>query len=527
MGDAAKTLQSDFGEKSKGTDTRSSIERLRDAKTPQLVIALVGPVGTDINRISGMISDQLTNEFGYTCTEIKLSQFITEQHTSSIKNQYVKGDESDEFKRVTELIIRGNSLRKQISKSILADFAVKKIGFERQKLKVEEKEDDRRCYIINSIKNKAEYEILKNVYGELLYFLGIFSPYKIRKENLCNTKKRMTSKDAEIVMEIDARDDDDAGQNVTEAFSKADFFLRIDSSASKDIQNKIGRFLNLIFGTELITPTPNETAMYHASSAAGNSACLSRQVGAAITDKDGGLISIGWNDVPKFGGDLYMSSEDDPTNRHDNRCYNRDNHCYNDIYKNALAETLFKSLVKDGLIKEENGSKASQIIQKSFKDLIEFSRAIHAEMHAIISGSQKAGIRMRGGKLFCTTYPCHNCARHIIAAGIEEVYYIEPYDKSLAVKLHSDALTEDEDSKEKVKILMYDGVSPNRYLSLFKLSVAPRKNKGVGTMIKPEKNTAKPKETKSLEAIETLESAVTKSLEARLDQMGKTLTFEN
>jgi len=524
MAETAKTLSTSTNEKSQSNDVRSSIERLNDSKTPELVIALVGPVGTDIHKISGMISEQLTSEFGYLCTEIKLSRFISENHKNPIKNPFVKGEESDEFKRITDLIIRGNSLRNQYSKSILADFAVKQIGFERQKLK-EEKVNNRRCYIINSIKNKAEYEVLKNVYGELLYFLGIFSPHKIRKENLCSATKKLTSQDAEIIMDTDAKQDDDWGQNVTETFSKADFFLRIDSSATKDIQNKIGRFLNLIFDTEVITPTPSETAMYHASSAAGNSACLSRQVGAAITDKDGDLISIGWNDVPKFGGDLYMSSEDDPTNRNDNRCYNRENHCYNDIYKNQLAESLFQRLVKDGIIKDENKANASIIIRKSFKDLIEFSRAIHAEMHAIITGSQKAGSRMRGGKLFCTTYPCHNCARHIIAAGIEEVYYIEPYDKSLGVKLHSDALTEDEDSKDKVKILMYDGVSPNRYLSLFKLSIGPRKVKGVGTMVKPDKATAKPKETKSLEAIETLESSVTKSLEARLEQIGKTLTL--
>jgi deoxycytidylate deaminase len=42
--------------------------------------------------------------------------------------------------------------------------------------------------------------------------------------------------------------------------------------------------------------------MFYARSAANNSSCLSRQVGASITDKNGNLISTGWNDVPKFGG---------------------------------------------------------------------------------------------------------------------------------------------------------------------------------------------------------------------------------
>ena len=74
---------------------------------------------------------------------------------------------------------------------------------------------------------------------------------------------------------------------------------------------------------------------------------------------------------------------------------------------------------------------------------------------------------MKGGKLYCTTYPCHNCARHIIVAGIQEVYYIEPYVKSLCMELHADALTEDENTEGKVKILVYDGVAPRRYLEFF------------------------------------------------------------
>lgn len=39
-----------------------------------------------------------------------------------------------------------------------------------------------------------------------------------------------------------------------------------------------------------------------------------------------------------------------------------------------------------------------------------------------------------------TTFPCHYCARHIVAAGIYEVQYIEPYPKSKALQLHADAI---------------------------------------------------------------------------------------
>ena len=38
-----------------------------------------------------------------------------------------------------------------------------------------------------------------------------------------------------------------------------------------------------------------------------------------------------------------------------------------------------------------------------------------------------------------TTCPCHNCTRHIIAAGLSSVTYIEPYPKSRAADPHEDA----------------------------------------------------------------------------------------
>ena len=74
--------------------------------------------------------------------------------------------------------------------------------------------------------------------------------------------------------------------------------------------------------------------------------------------------------------------------------------------------------------------------------LLEFSRAVHAEMDAILSAA-RTGVSPRGTRLFVSTFPCHYCARHIVTAGIDEVQYIEPYPKSRALALHADAITTD------------------------------------------------------------------------------------
>ena len=82
-----------------------------------------------------------------------------------------------------------------------------------------------------------------------------------------------------------------------------------------------------------------------------------------------------------------------------------------------------------------------QLRENGIGDLIEFSRAVHAEMDALLSAG-RTGAGTVGTRLFVTTFPCHYCARHIVSAGIDEVQYIEPYPKS-AWDLHRDSIALD------------------------------------------------------------------------------------
>ena len=68
-------------------------------------------------------------------------------------------------------------------------------------------------------------------------------------------------------------------------------------------------------------------------------------------------------------------------------------------------------------------------------DIGEFSRPVHAEMAALIDAARR-GVPVNGHSLYVTTFPCHNCAKHIVAAGIQRVVYLEPYSKSRAGNLH-------------------------------------------------------------------------------------------
>lgn len=510
MGERQLKIQS--SEETKAPDLRTVREKISETHTEELVFALCGPIGSDIHFVAEKLGQLVDSNFDYTPQIIKLSDFIKKFTKSRDLNKI-----SNKFDYYNNLIEAGNDLRKRHGNTILAELAINEIAYNREVLKDKGKEESylghRICYIIDSIKNTEEYELLRLIYRDIFYFIGVFSSLETREKNLVD--KGLRKDQVYKLIDKDSGEDIHFGQKVSDTFIQADLFLRIDHSTSAYIETKLLRFLNIVFKTEVITPTFQETAMYLAASSSGNSACLSRQVGASITDESGEILSVGWNDVPKSGGGVYRTTNDDPLGKSDFRCINLSGGiCYNDEEKLIIREALVNELIESRLVDENKREELIEKIRKSrIKELIEFSRAVHAEMLAIIHASQKAGNRVIGGKLFCTTYPCHNCARHIVAAGIKEVYYIEPYRKSLATKLHSDSITEDENNKDKVLILMYDGISPNRYLEFFKM--IPNSRKQNGKKYSEAKKTSLPKNTISLQAIPILEKNVTESLKDR------------
>lgn len=492
------------------TTTITTTKSIKNTHTPELVIALCGPIGSPLHEVSSSIETMLKESFGYTtCTQIRLSQLINE---FASKVSITIADSG--FEKINSQIDAGLKLRSQFGASVLAELAVNKIRLDREAFKTKKGDEihqpRRVCHIIDSIKNQEELDLLKSVYREMLYVVGVFSPLEQRVEDLKN--RGLTIAEVYTLIDRDSGEESKNGQTVRDTFPQCDFFLRMDSGTDTQLRRKVNRFLTLLLGTQIVTPTLNESAMYAAASAASSSACLSRQVGAAIMSQSGEIISTGWNDVPRYGGGLYLSNSSELSIDEDKRCWNREGgKCFNDVEKNLFADSLMSEL--GNLISAENAEKAKETIRNSNKlrGLIEFSRSIHAEMHAILNAGNVAGEKLIGAKLFVTTYPCHSCARHIIAAGISEVYFIEPYRKSLAIKLHGDAITEVETEPNKVKLLPFDGVAPGRYLDLFKMKPDSRKSKE-GIMIKISANEASPKLEKSMQAFTQLEGLVVKSL---------------
>jgi len=240
--------------------------------------------------------------------------------------------------------------------------------------------------------------------------------------------------------------------------------------------------------------------MFMAYAASLRSAQLGRQVGAAITSERGDILGVGTNDVPKPGGGLYWPGQLD--NR--DHVLKKDS---NDEQRDKIVQRLLDAVEnldqrrhkaieatiqtnghlvsdRDALLKQIQETLASvNLLPDSLKsvfrarlDITEYGRAVHAEMDALLSCA-RSGVSPEGALFYVTTFPCHNCTRHIIAAGIKRVYYIEPYGKSRAEELHSDEIVVEEKLERKrgrnrrVPFTHFVGIGPRRYFDLFSLTL--------------------------------------------------------
>jgi deoxycytidylate deaminase len=303
----------------------------------------------------------------------------------------------------------------------------------------------------------------------------------------------MTVDEAKRLIARDAENEDKHGQQTRKTFELADAWV-------KD-EDQLCRVLDLVFGNTFQTPTDDEDGMALAYAAALRSSDLSRQVGAAIVSPTGEVLATGRNEVPAPGGGQYSPpAEGIPTARDcdvgvDSNTKQRlkiEGEIADLVEKHVRAE--FKELedALDGERRKKLTEKLAQVrrlvsielSKTSLRDITEYGRAVHAEMSALMSAA-RIGASVRGGILYCTTFPCHTCAKHLAAAGIARVVFVEPYPKSKAGDLHGDAITLVGESADqnplsqrtaslrapRTRFEPFLGVGPRRYFDLFSMKL--------------------------------------------------------
>jgi deoxycytidylate deaminase len=353
------------------------------------------------------------------------------------------------------------------------------------------------AHFVRSLKRPEEVALLRSVYRPGFYLIGIAADDDEQLAFLTR-RKGLTAAEARRLIERDQDEVVAHGQRMRDTFYLSDVFVESRESRFKA---QLWRFLELVFGHPFVTPTRDEHAMFMAYASAARSAQIGRQVGAAIATPQGEVTAVGFNEVPsKQGGPYWEGDQDDHRDHKEGKDSNYENR--KRIVENILdtlrgriidkpkieelvritlghvhgAESDIESLVAivlKSLSERKLGTsieEARQLVSASdLKEITEFGRAVHAEMDAILTCA-RLGMSSNGRYLYTTTFPCHNCTRHIVASGISKVIYIEPYPKSKARDLHSDAICFDEDkakSSRKIPFVPFVGVGPRRYLDLF------------------------------------------------------------
>jgi deoxycytidylate deaminase len=456
-------------------------------KKPELVIGFVAPLGVDLEGVERIIRD-LLNQFGYESGIIRLSGFI--KNLSGLNTVL---DESSPGARISTYMSAGNEARKKFGQGrperrgeLLAAMAILEIARKRDTNTT--KKFSGCAYLLHSLKHPDEVRLLREVYQQGLFLIGVSSSKENRLKHLIE-RKGVNSDEADRLILRDESEEDKHGQHTRETFHLADAFVNGDSL---DLTKDLRRIFDLLFGFPYATPTRDEYAMFMAFSAALRSSDLSRQVGAVIMSSNSECLATGANDVPRYPGGLYWSGDETDSRDHIKGFDSNEN------TRNEMIVKIMKRLVNEREPDGELLARARQdLANTGIFDITEFGRAVHAEMEALLSCA-RIGVSTRGASLFSTTFPCHNCAKHIVAAGITRVVFVEPYPKSQALRLHEDSIifveTPTNSGKNKVAFEPFVGVGPRKYIDLFSMELgggAPLRRKENGLKASWERKKAK------------------------------------
>lgn len=235
-------------------------------------------------------------------------------------------------------------------------------------------------------------------------------------------------------------------QDVDSCIQNADILIN-NNGTIEDLSLKIMRYVCLMQHPGLVPPTIDERCMQVAQSAKLNSGCISRQVGAVVSNGKGSILSIGWNDAVSTEGNECISCirrsfttlvrNDDEMAYSYFELYNPDfrkkireivQNLSNINSEDVTDEYLFSSFV--GCTRPLLKGVPLAFCFKDVYSLMEnernqvHTRAQHGEENAL----ERCDRRLcSGGTLYTTSSSCELCAKKALSYNIKRIVYIEPY----------------------------------------------------------------------------------------------------
>jgi uncharacterized protein YejL (UPF0352 family) len=242
--------------KSTTEKTLKPSDQIRQRATKELVLAFSGPLGCGIASVVDQTKALLSNA-GYEVHTIKISNFIKEHIESGLiqlnDQERYKQSKAGRYERLQD---GGNQLRRRFkTPDILAEFAIKHIASHRTSQipvgsEITAYTPPRVAYLVDQLKHDAEVQLLRMVYGNMFYLVGVISVAEKRRRRLL--QDNVAEAEVGALMERDRKELDDCGnadkfgQQLEKTLQLADFFIRNDHPNSDCLNEQIQRFINLI-----------------------------------------------------------------------------------------------------------------------------------------------------------------------------------------------------------------------------------------------------------------------------------------
>lgn len=321
--------------------------------------------------------------------------------------------------------------------------------------------EDKDCRIvIDSIRNTIEATFLKERYGAF-YSVAVCAEERdgFLEEKIEECYKDRVGKNIDIAkatikgfMKVEAeRKEYESGKlshpNTSLCVANADIHITNRKVAEgykqwgsyfDNMYEQWMKFASLMLHPGLITPSAEERCMSVAYVSSFNSSCVSRKVGAVITNKMHAIRTIGWNDAPYGQMPCGLRSLSEVTGEKD--CEFKEI-CYTEFERSEEEKRYdncsFINRVKDDYqgIKEYE-DKSGVPFAYCFRSLDnKFSgvknqvhtRSLHAEENALIQMAKYGGEPLKDGIIYVTASPCELCSKKLYQVGVRRIVYIEDY----------------------------------------------------------------------------------------------------
>lgn len=288
--------------------------------------------------------------------------------------------------------------------------------------------------IIDSLRNPFEVHYFRERYSAF-YLMSITTDETNRINNL-----HQEGYDIKEIKDLDEAEYPSKRKDISRSYYSQDVEKCVELSdihiahnnqrkgLNDDLKRQLVHFISLILHPGLTQPTHEERLMQIANVAKLNSGCISRQVGAVVTDKNFSVKAIGWNTVAKGQTPCSLRTLTDLYNRNDLSAFSKFEK--EDVDFRQKVEFYYDQY------NEEKDCLRGIPLTYCFKDIYTVikgeknqvhTRSLHAEENAFLQLAKYGSEGIDGGYLFTTASPCELCAKKAYQLGISKIFYIDIY----------------------------------------------------------------------------------------------------